>query len=366
MKNSVLITGGAGFLGSYVTDELISAGYHVRVLDNLSTSIHGPAQRRPRYLNPEADLIIGDIQDSETVKRALRGVEVVCHLASVVGVGQSMMDVRAYTTANTLGTAVLMDALIEHPVERLIVASSMNVYGEGAYQRLDGTPAHKAERSPDRLSAGDWELRDAVGTQLIPVATTEESPPMLTSVYALSKFSQEQLCLMFGKEYGTATVVLRIFNAYGPRQFMLNPYGGVLSVFASRLINHISPIIYEDGNQLRDFVHVRDVARAFRLALQSDEAAGRVINVGSGSANTVREAAHRLAKCMNRANVKLRITGHHRAHDVRHCFADIRLARELLDFDPTVTFEEGIAEMANWLENRVSYDRPSTGLELAS
>jgi dTDP-L-rhamnose 4-epimerase len=366
MKNTILVTGGAGFIGSHVTDELLCAGYDVRVLDNLTSAIHGPAQRRPHFLHPEADFMIGDIQDPETVRRGLRGVEGVCHLASVVGVGQSMMDVRSYTTANTLGTAVLMDALIEHPVERLILASSMNVYGEGAYQRQDGTVVHVDERSPDALREGDWEPRDSTGAQLIPLATPEEKPFALTSVYALSKFSQEGLCLMLGREYGITTVALRIFNAYGTRQFMLNPYAGVLSVFASRLMNHSSPIIYEDGNQLRDFIHVRDVARAFRLALESDNVAGRVINIGSGNAHTVLEAAHLLAQCMNRTNVKLRITGRHRAHDVRHCFADIRLARELLDFDPTVTFEEGAAEMANWLETRVAYDRVSSGMELAS
>src|SRR5215471_20226420 len=173
MKNTILVTGGAGFIGSHVTDELIGAGYDVRVLDNLTSAIHGPAQRRPYFLHPEADLIIGDIQESETVRRALRGVEGVCHLASVVGVGQSMMDVRSYTTANTVGTAVLMDALIEHPVERLVLASSMNVYGEGAYQREDGTPVYIQERSPDSLRAGDWEPRDATGAQLVPLATPE-------------------------------------------------------------------------------------------------------------------------------------------------------------------------------------------------
>jgi dTDP-L-rhamnose 4-epimerase len=366
MKNTVLVTGGAGFIGSYVTDELISAGHDVRVLDNLSTTTHAPGQRRPKFLNLDAELIIGDLQDSEAVKRALKGVEAVCHLAAIAGVGQSMMDVRSYTTANTLGTAVLMDALIEHPVERLIVASSMNVYGEGQYQRSDGTFVNIDERSSDLLRSGDWEPRDSTGAQLIPVATTEEKPPALTSVYALSKFSQERLCLMLGKEYGIATVVLRIFNTYGPRQFILKPYSGVLSVFASRLINHSSPIIYEDGNQLRDFIHVRDVARVFRLALESDEAEGRIINVGSGTANTVREAACLLARYMKRTNVKLRITGRHRSHDVRHCYADIRVARELLNFDPAVTFDEGIAEMANWLEHRISYDRVTAGMELAS
>jgi dTDP-L-rhamnose 4-epimerase len=366
MKNTILVTGGAGFIGSHVVDELIRAGYKVRVLDNLTTSIHGAAQRRPKFLHPDAELILGDIQDTETVRRVLVGVHGVCHLASVVGVGQSMMDVRSYTTANTVGTAVLMDGLIEHPVDRLVVASSMNVYGEGSYQTSDGTPADVEERSPEALRAGIWEPKDSSGTDLVPVPTSEQKPPALAPVYALSKYSQERLCLMLGKEYGIGTVALRIFSAYGPRQFILKPYAGVLSVFASRLMNHSSPIIYEDGNQLRDFIHVRDVARAFRLALESDDAAGRVINIGTGKPNTIRGAAHLLARYMNRTNVKFRITGRHRNHDVRHCYADTQLARELLNFDPTVTFDDGVAEMANWLEDRISYDREPAGVEIAS
>jgi len=277
-----------------------------------------------------------------------------------------MMDVRSYMTSNMVGTAVLMDALIEHPVERLIVASSMNVYGEGAYTRSDGSPFQVDERSSESLRSGDWDPRDESGNKLTPIATPETKSPALTSVYALSKFSQERLCLMLGREYGIQTVALRIFSAYGPRQFMVNPFAGVLPVFACRLINHSSPIVYEDGNQLRDFIHVRDVARAFRLALESSAAAGRVINIGTQDPKTVREAVSLLAHHMNRTNVKLRITGRHRAHDIRHCFADTRLARELLDFQPTVRFVDGIAEMATWLEQRVAYDRITTDIPVAS
>jgi dTDP-L-rhamnose 4-epimerase len=243
----------------------------------------------------------------------------------------------------------------------------MSVYGEGAYELSDGTAATSEERSPEQLRTGDWELRDRTGAPLVPVATPETKPPALASVYALSKFSQERLCLMLGREYGIASVALRLFNTYGPRQFVMNPYGGVLSVFASRLFNRNSPMIYEDGNQLRDFIHVRDAARAFRLALESDRAAGEVVNIGSGTACTVREAALMLAEKMDRVDVKMRITGLHRAHDVRHCFADIRKARNLLDFDPTVTFSEGMSEMARWLDQRVSYDRVTVGnMEFAS
>jgi len=366
MKKRVLVTGGVGFIGSHVTDELLSAGYDVRILDNLSLPTHGPGQRRPRFLNSQAEFVIGEIQDPAALRRSLNGIDAVCHLASAVGVGQSMLDIRSYTNANTLGTAVLIDALIQHPVEHLIVASSMNVYGEGAYMLPDGTRIDTAERTREQLASKDWDVRDRSGKLLVPMATPETKAPALMSVYALSKFSQERLCLMLGEEYGIATTALRIFNAYGPRQLLLNPYMGVLSVFASRLVNHNSPIVYEDGNQLRDFIHVRDVARAFRLTLESDKSAGRVINLGSGTALTIREAAQLLVEKMGRSNVKLSITGRHRAHDVRHCFADIRLARELLDFDPRVTFVEGLTEMANWLEERVPYDRIAISMGFAS
>src|SRR4051794_2269952 len=177
MKNTILVTGGGGFIGSHVVDELIRTGYAVRVLDNLTTSIHGPAQRRPKFLHPEAELVIGEIQDAEAVRRALRGVQGVCHLASAVGVGQSMMDVRSYTTANMLGTAVLMDALIEHPVERLVIASSMNVYGEGAYRTVDGRSVDVEQRSPDALRAGMWDPRDSAGAGLVAIPTAENKPP---------------------------------------------------------------------------------------------------------------------------------------------------------------------------------------------
>src|SRR5262245_45018587 len=361
MKKAALITGGAGFIGSHVADELLSAGYHVRVLDNFSIVTHGAGQRRPVFMKPEIELMIGDVQDPEAVRRALKGIDIVCHLASEVGASQSMLDIRSHTTTNALGTAVLIDALIEHPVERLVLASTMSVYGEGACQATDGTPVVPDERSADQLRVGDWEVRDRSGAPLIPTATPEDKPLALASVYALSKFCQERLCLMLGKEYGVATVALRIFNAYGPRQFLLNPYVGVLSVFASRLMNHNSPIIYEDGNQLRDFVHVTDVARAFRLAVEKDTATGHVINIGSGTAHTVRESAQWLADHMERSDVKLRITGRHRQHDVRHCFADIRRAQQLLNFDPTIAFADGLREMARWLADRVPYDRSMFG-----
>lgn len=357
MKKAVLVTGGAGFIGSHVAEELLHHGYHVRVLDNLCVPAHGRGLQRPSYLHQDVELVVGDIQDPDAVRRALKGVEAVCHLASSVGASQSMYEIRTFTSVNTLGTAILVDALVEHPVDRLIVASSMNVYGEGLYKQSDGREVHLSERSQTQLRVGDWDLRDKNGDVLTPVATPETKSVAVNSVYALSKFDQERMCLLMGKLYGMSTTVLRIFNVYGSRQVLLNPYMGVVSVFASRLINNNAPVIYEDGRQLRDFVSIRDVALAFRLTLEAPEVAGEVINIGSGVPTTILDIASRLAAAMGKSDAKLRITGNHRTYDARHCFADLTLARQLLAFEPKVQLDEGLSELAGWLEDQVPYDK---------
>jgi dTDP-L-rhamnose 4-epimerase len=284
----VLITGGAGFIGSHLADELLAAGYSVRALDVLVDQVH--EGDRPEYLSDDVELIPGDVRGEEVVRGALEGVEAVVHLAARVGVGQSMYEQAEYAAANTLGTAVLLDALAERPVRKLVVASSMSVYGEGAYK-----PVPAVERTREQLERRDWEPRGAGGEELAPVPTPETKQPALSSVYALTKFDQERLCLLFGSAYGVPTVALRLFNVYGPRQALSNPYTGVLAIFASRLLNDNAPVVYEDGAQTRDFVHVSDVARAFRLALERDGADGSVVNAGAGRATSVVEIAHALA-----------------------------------------------------------------------
>jgi dTDP-L-rhamnose 4-epimerase len=356
MANTILITGGAGFIGSHLTDQLIAAGHNVRILDNLSSQVHGAAARRPRYLHPDAQLIVGDVRDSDTVHKALRGVDQLCHLAAVVGVGQSMYHVEQYTSVNTLGTAVLLQALIERPVERLVVASSMSVYGEGAYLAPDGSPLAPSVRSIEQLKAKDWELRDRQGRRLTPIPTPETKAPMLGSVYALSKFDQERMCLMVGEAYQIPTVALRFFNVYGPRQALSNPYTGVLAIFASRLLNGNRPLIFEDGLQQRDFVSVHDVAHACCLALETERASQAVLNIGSGSAYTVREIAERLARVIGCEHIEPELTSRYRVGDIRHCFSDIALARAVIDYVPRVALEDGLQELAAWLENQVATD----------
>jgi dTDP-L-rhamnose 4-epimerase len=356
MSKHVLITGGAGFIGSHLVDELLNYGYCVRALDLLSPQVHGHERQRPDYLDSEVELIVGDVRDPEVVRRALRGIDAVYHFAAAVGVGQSMYEIMQYTSINNLGTAVLLEALIECPVERLIVASSMSLYGEGLYRAINGTIAAEAQRIILQLQAGDWELRDSRGELLTPTSTPETKTPSPSSVYALSKYDQEQLCLMVGQAYKIPTVALRFFNVFGPRQALSNPYTGVLAIFTSRLLNGQPPLIYEDGYQRRDFVHVYDVVQACRLALEVPEAAGQIFNVGGGRHYTVRMIAERIAAILGKEHIAPQITGRYRVGDIRHCFADITLARRVLGYEPQMTLEKGLTEFATWVEGQMSFD----------
>ena len=355
-RGRVLITGGAGFVGSHLADELLAHGYQVRVLDVLAEQVHGESQDWPTYLSPEVERIRGDVRDREAMRAALEGVSSVFHLAAAVGVGQSMYQIEHYTDVNNRGTAVLLELLSSSPVERLVVASSMSIYGEGLYADDAGRPFAPPERSLEALRRGQWELQQD-GTPLTPVPTHEGKTPAPTSVYALSKLDQERLCLIIGQAYGIPTTALRFFNIYGTRQALSNPYTGVLAIFAARYLNGKPPRIFEDGRQRRDFVHVRDVARACRLALETPAAAGHAINIGSGRAISVSEIAAKMADAMDMDDLSPEITGNFRAGDIRHCFADISLAHELLGYQPQVSLEEGMAELVSWLEAQTAVDR---------
>jgi dTDP-L-rhamnose 4-epimerase len=356
MKPRALVTGGAGFIGSYVAHDLLARGYRVRALDSLLPQVHDPARQRPDYLSPEVELVVGDVRDASAVRRALVDVDVVYHFAARVGVGQSMYEIGEYTSVNNLGTAVLLEALVEKPVERLIVASSMSVYGEGLYQDGRGRVHERVQRTAEQLARADWEPRADDGGALTPVPTPEHKQPSLASVYALSKYDQERMCLLVGAAYKIPTVALRFFNAYGPHQALSNPYTGVLAIFASRLINNRPPLIFEDGRQRRDFVHIRDVVQACRLALEVDAAAGGVFNVSSGEPITVHEVATRMAKVLGK-DLEPEITGQLRVGDVRHCFADIGAARAVLGYRPEVALEDGLTDLAAWLATQVAVDR---------
>lgn len=358
MSERILITGGAGFIGSHLADELLRRGYRVRALDSLVPQVHGAARRRPAYLAEDVELIVGDVRDPDAVRNALAGVDAVCHLAAAVGVGQSMYEIANYTSLNNLGTAVLLEAVLERreQIGRFLVASSMSVYGEGLYQDPDGNASEGLDRTIEQLRNREWEVRNNRQQVLTPLPTPETKSPALSSVYALSKFDQERMCLMVGRAYGIPTVALRFFNVFGTRQALGNPYTGVLAIFASRLLNGRRPIVFEDGLQKRDFVSVRDVALACRLALELPDAAGRVLNVGGGTPYTIAEVARKIARAVRREDLEPEISGRYRVGDIRHCFADIRLARRVLGYEPRVTFDEGLVELAGWLEGQVAID----------
>ena len=354
MTETALIIGGAGFIGAHLAEELLRSGYRIRVLDNLDGQVH--RNGRPAYLSSEAELIQGDVRDRDTLRQALKGADAVCHLAAAVGVGQSMYQIAHYTSVNDLGTAVLLEELAERPeVRRLLVASSMSIYGEGL-ARAGGRMVEPEERPLEQLKAGQWELRLPNGEVLEPVATPESKRPTLSSIYALNKYNQERMGLIFGRAYNRQVVALRFFNVYGPHQALSNPYTGVLAIFGARLLNGRPPMVFEDGNQRRDFVHVRDVARACRLALEVPAAAGQVINIGSGQSRTVIEVAQALAAATGNRQLTPHVVGKYRAGDIRHCFADISLARRLLGYEPEVRFEDGIAELAEWLSGEIAED----------
>ncbi len=355
----ILITGGAGFIGSHLADELLERGYQVRVLDNLADSRYDTAVAHvfpPPYLDPAVEFIYGDVCDRVTVRRALEGVQVVFHLASLVGVGRSMYYIEDFTRTNSVGTAVLLEEIVARPqaLERLVVASSFSLYGEGRYCDGDGRPYEGLRRNQAHILMGQWDIYDPNGRPLQPLPTPETTIPDPTSIYALSKYHQERTCLLVGQAYDLPVVVLRIFNTYGPRQPLANSYAGVLAIFASRLLNDKPPLIYEDGRQIRDFVHVRDVVYACRLALETPAAAGEIINIGSGRQFTVGEVALRLGEILGKAHLTPEISAQHRPGDVRHCFPDVSKSAYLLGYTPRVSLAEGLLELTMWLESKTA------------
>jgi dTDP-L-rhamnose 4-epimerase len=359
----ILVTGGAGFVGSHLVDALVSAGHRVRVLDSLESQVHGDGAAWPAYVNEAADLVWGDVRDRATLARALSDVEVVFHQAAAVGVGQSMYEMERYVSANSLGAAVLLEEVVARRdrIRRLVVASSMSLYGEGAYQTEAGEAVFPGPRRSEDLAAARYEPVGAGGERLRPMATSEEKPLHPTSVYAITKRDHEELFLAVGAAYGIPTVALRYFNVYGPRQALSNPYTGVMAIFSARLLNRRRPLIFEDGLQSRDFVHVSDVVQANLLALAREEAAGGVYNVGTGRPTTVLRVAEMLAEHLDFPEAP-DVAGQYRAGDIRHCFADISRIRRELGFQPKVALEEGMQGLLAWIRTQSAAD----GVEAAA
>jgi dTDP-L-rhamnose 4-epimerase len=366
-KSKVLVTGGAGFIGSHLVDALVERGHEVLILDKLIQQVHG--EKTPNHLNPDAELIQADICDKDAVSRALDGVDVVYHQAAEVGVGQSMYEPERYMRANTMGTTVLLEQIRQRraQVKKLIVASSMSIYGEGGYFCANCGNVAPQLRSPEQLRSRKWEMEcPCCKAELSPIATYEDKPLFPTSVYAISKQDQEQLCLVMGRAYGIPTVALRYFNVYGTRQALSNPYTGVCAIFCSRLLNDRPPLIFEDGEQSRDFIHVDDIVQANLLALESEAANFHALNVGTGIATSVNEMARMLAEGLGK-EIQPQIVAEYRQGDIRHCVANIDRARTLLGYEPKVNLKDGLKDLLQWVKEQTATDLVDQAkLELAT
>ncbi|WP_057937813.1 NAD-dependent epimerase/dehydratase family protein [Algoriphagus resistens] len=350
MEN-ILITGGAGFMGCYLCDELLSRGYKVTVLDNLSPHVHGLDSERPERVSKDVELVVGDIRDVFTVEPLVKKADAVFHLAAIGSNGKSMDQIQELNDVNNIGTSVLIESIIRNPVRKLIFASSLSIYGEGTYTDSSGGIYQNLNRSPADLMAKKWDFHSPSGELLIPLACKEDHIASLDSVYALTKYDQEKLCMLVSEAYNIPVVSLRFFNVYGPGQSFESRYSDVMSGFVSRFINKQSPLVLEDGNQLRDFIYISDAVKACRLALELPTADGEIINVGSGEPRTILSLAQYFTDALDSGQTVPLVTEQYRFKEARHCFADISKAEKLLGFQPEIEIEQGIGKAIAWLED---------------
>jgi dTDP-L-rhamnose 4-epimerase len=358
MAKKVLVTGGAGFVGSHLVDALLERGHEVRVFDNLDPQVHGKTDKPPKYLNRAAEFVRGDMRDIDAVGRALEGREWVYHLAAAVGVGQSMYQIRHYMEVNSLGGANLLQALCDrkHSVERMVVASSMSIYGEGAYTCGSCGTVAPSLRSRQQMRDGDWEMRcPRCGKSVAPIPTSEEKPLAPTSIYAISKRDHEEMFVCFGNSYNIPTIALRFFNIYGPRQALSNPYTGAAAIFSSRLLNGNPPLVFEDGQQSRDFIHVSDIVAANVLAMERGGDRCAVYNVGTGRSISILQLVSLIREELGKGPAP-EVLGKFREGDIRHCYADISRIRAELDFTPRVPLEKGVKDLVAWVGEQEAVD----------
>jgi dTDP-L-rhamnose 4-epimerase len=366
----VLITGGAGFVGSHLADALTQAGDEVILFDNLEPQVHGEAVRRPAYLDPRHRLVRGDIRDLDALTPLVREADVIVHFAAMVGVAQSMYQVRRFTDVNAMGMATLLEAIVTQraglKVRKLLVASSMSIYGEGLYTcAACGRGAPKL-RPIEQLAAGQWEpLCPTCGAELRPLPTDEDKPLYPTSIYAIGKRDHEEMALTFGHAYELPAVALRFFNIYGSRQALSNPYTGVAAIFSGRMLAGQAPLIYEDGLQLRDFVHVADITQACCLSISKPAADYQVLNVGTGQPISVLRVAEVLAGELGWSG-GFELTGKFRAGDIRHCFADISRIQRLVGYAPRYRFQDGVRELVAWVSAQQPAQAPDAHGQLTA
>ncbi|HMV20321.1 MAG TPA: NAD-dependent epimerase/dehydratase family protein [Rhodocyclaceae bacterium] len=355
----VLITGGAGFIGRHLVRELIGEGHRVRILDILSPQVHGQVPRDLDWLqHPEIELLRGSTTCRSDLEAALQGVQAVVHLAAETGTGQSMYQIAHYNSVNAGGTALLLDILANSrgcDVQRVVLASSRSIYGEGAFVCTCCSPElrrYPEARAKQHLAAGRWEhVCTNCGSELSPVPTREDDPAKPASIYAATKYAQEELVRIACGALGVDHAILRLQNVYGEGQSLNNPYTGILSIFSTRVRRGQNLPIFEDGRETRDFVHVEDVARAFARAVAAEGKVGAVINVGTGVRSTVAEIAEQLSLAFD-ATPRLIVTGEYRIGDIRHNFAEIEQLSVRLHYTPSVALSEGMARFAAWVKNQ--------------
>ena len=350
MKNTkVLVTGGAGYIGSHLVDELVRREYQVTVLDNLEPQVHRSGAW-PSYANSQAAYVRGDVRDRSVFEPLVLASDVVVHFAAAVSVGQSMYQIDRYVDVNTRGTALLLDILVnaKHHVRKVLVASSIGVYGEGAYRCSSHGVVAPAIRPESQLAARDWEQRcPACGEHVVSIPTPEDKPLYRDNIYSMTKYHQEEMVLLIGKTYGIPAVAPRFFNVYGPRQSLSNPYAGVAAIWLSRLLNGRPPVVFEDGGQLRDFVSIHDVVDCLMLMIEKSGADFLPVNVGSGETITILEIARLLRRLLG-VEIEPQVTQSGRRFDIRHNTADISRAAGTLGFQPTVSLEQGFSELIAW------------------
>ena len=358
MGKRVLVTGGAGFIGSHTVDQLIQRGDTVRVYDNLNSQVHGENAERPEHLHPEAEFIRGDVRNRDHLKKAIEDVELVIHDAAEVGVGQSMYSIDQYISTNVQGTGVLWDILVneKHKVEKVLVASSMSLYGEGYYRCPEHGKISPKPRPENQLIEGQWEmLCPECAVPVAPVPTDEDKELDCTSVYAQSKKDQEVYSLMIGKAHKIPTVACRYFNCYGPRQSLNNPYTGAAAIFCSAIKNDSPPLIYEDGHQRRDFIHVRDLVRGKLLLLDHHDANYGIFNIGTGKPSSILDLAGTLIELYGK-KFSPDVIYKFRNGDIRDCYADISKIRAL-GFEPELSLKQGLEDLIAWSDTQQAVSR---------
>ena len=363
----ILVTGGAGFIGSFIVDELVGRGHDVVIYDDLAPQVHGPSGKAPGYLNPKAEFIKASVLDSDRFHSAVKDADVLFHEAAAVGVGQSMYQIKHYVEQNSMGGAVILDVIANRPnkLKKMIVASSMSVYGEGAYRCGKCGEVYPELRTRKQLEKKQWQMKcPGCGTETSPAPVKEQKPLNPTSIYAITKRDHEEAFLTVGRAYGIPTVALRYFNVYGPRQALSNPYTGVCAIFSSRLLNGQAPVIFEDGLQSRDFIHVKDIVAANMLAMEKSAADYQVFNVGTGKPKTILEVAKILSeKLQPGKGIEPEVTNKFREGDIRHCYCDNSKIEKLLAFKPSVDFSDGIDDLIGWVSEQIAEDRSAEALK---